>query len=176
MNVLTVISFLVEPFDGGQRAAFSVTPLFDGVPLIRLVEDFERTHQFDKIGGHAGIVPRNYRFGPLNCHFLPELFGEDLYGDWKITGRYLLGCNCGEVGCWPLTASISETDVVVTWDTFYQPHLPSRDYSAFGPFHFDFDQYREAVNEVAEQFYENDAEPRPKPVQRAIPYICKIDL
>jgi hypothetical protein len=118
MPAFTTLLFQVDPFDGGQRSALSVTPILNGVPLTRLIEEFERSQQVDKAGGYAGTVPRNYHFGPLNCHFLPVLFGDELLGDWQINERYLLGCSCGEVGCWPLTADITKRGDNVTRDNF----------------------------------------------------------
>jgi hypothetical protein len=58
---------------------------------------------------------------------------------------YLLGCQCGEVGCWPLLARIRAEDESVVWDSFEQPNRKDRNYSGFGPFVFDAEQYREAV-------------------------------
>ena len=59
-----------------------------------------------------------------------------------------LGCQCGEWGCWPLETRLRLADGVVTWDSFRQPHRPKRDYSGFGPFRFDEQQYRDAVFDV----------------------------
>ena len=46
----------------------------------------------------------------------------------------VLGCECGEWGCWPLMTSITVTDDHVTCDTFERPHRKAGDYSRFGPF------------------------------------------
>jgi hypothetical protein len=62
----------------------------------------------------------------------------------KLGDIYLLGCQCGEVGCWPLTTRVTVNNNRVLWDSFRQPHR-ERDYSRFGPFVFDLDQYRNAV-------------------------------
>src|SRR4051812_46116737 len=53
----------------------------------------------------------------------------------------VLGCECGEWGCWPLMARIAMTAELVIWDSFEQPHRKTRDYTAFGPFRFDRNQY-----------------------------------
>ncbi|WP_326770630.1 hypothetical protein OG978_43610 (plasmid) [Streptomyces sp. NBC_01591] len=57
----------------------------------------------------------------------------------------VLGCECGEWGCWPLMADITVTPDHVTWNSFEQPHRTTRDYSGFGPFQFDRRQYDDAV-------------------------------
>ena len=58
---------------------------------------------------------------------------------------WLLGCDCGEVGCWPLDARIEVTDDLVMWQDFQQPHRPERDYRSFGPFVFGRKEYDRAV-------------------------------
>jgi hypothetical protein len=76
---------------------------------------------------------------------------ESADSHWK-SGRYLLGCQCGEVGCWPLAARIVKTGNTMVWDMFRQEHRPDRDYSSFGPFTFDAEQYKTVINEIASQF------------------------
>jgi hypothetical protein len=61
----------------------------------------------------------------------------------------LLGCDCGEVGCWPLEAQVLVDDDLVIWRGFAQPYRPRRDYGSFGPFVFRRNQYDRAVREVA---------------------------
>ncbi|VTR76625.1 hypothetical protein [Cellulomonas hominis] len=58
---------------------------------------------------------------------------------------WLLGCDCGEVGCWPLEADVVLTDHQVTWSGFAQPHRPAWSYAGVGPFVFDRRQYEDAV-------------------------------
>ena len=38
----------------------------------------------------------------------------------------LLGCDCGEVGCWPLEVRIVRSDSLVTWCGFTQPFRQNR--------------------------------------------------
>jgi hypothetical protein len=147
------LSFLVEPIGPGEPTSLAVIPLIDFTPLPRLIEQFEREKRFDVAGGYAGLVPAHFNFGPLNCHYLADSYSVDLESDWEVHGRYVLGCKCGQVTCWPLTVRISKNDESVTWDNFMQPHRPERDYSGFGPFQFDLDQYEAVVNRVAERFY-----------------------
>jgi hypothetical protein len=91
-------------------------------------------------GVYGGLIPAFFRFGRLADHFL---------GRWP--GRSgskppLLGCQCGEWGCWPLLARIRAVADSVIWDQFEQPHRPSRDYGAFGPFTFERQQYERALD------------------------------
>src|ERR1700751_5540024 len=91
----------------------------------------------------AGFVPTAFNFGRLDVYFI----GETNWEYFEKAGYYLLGCSCGEVDCWPLTARISKTQSQVVWDRFRQPHRLNRDYSSFGPFKFDLHQYRHAIVE-----------------------------
>ncbi len=133
------ISFTVQPFEG----ATAVIPVVDGTPLSEMISAFEREQHFEPAGGYGGLIPEWFKYGALDRYFLGE-FEKDSY--FARLGRvYVLGCQCGEVGCWPLLARISVGDASVTWDSFQQPHHKERDYSGFGPIVFDTQQYREAV-------------------------------
>jgi hypothetical protein len=71
---------------------------------------------------------------------------------WKEAGGvYLLGCTCGEVGCWPLQCEVITSHESVVWQRFRQPHRRERDYANFGPFVFDLKQYISAVSAVVEK-------------------------
>jgi hypothetical protein len=120
-----------------------VVPEIDGTLLTELIDNFECAAGMTPAGAaYGGLVPANYRFGALDRHFRggsTEAFGP---------ATPVLGCECGEWGCWPLMARISLTDDVVTWDQFAQPHRPVRDYTAFGPFHFPRTQYDDALADL----------------------------
>ena len=79
----------------------------------------------------------------LDKYFLGAFETDSYFA--RLNRVYLLGCQCGEVGCWPLIARIRAERESVVWDCFEQPHRKERDYSGFGPFVFDTEQYREAV-------------------------------
>jgi hypothetical protein len=66
----------------------------------------------------------------------------------RLKGIYLLGCACGEVGCWPFIASVYHKDDSISWDGFVQPYRRERDYSEFGPFTFSRVQYEDAVKDL----------------------------
>ena len=144
-----ILSFQVKPLDEHGPEVLTITPVLDGVSLIDLISRFEREHGMEPPGGYGGLVPVLFRYGPLDRYFLGQ---SD--SDYFIAGSnyYLLGCQCGEVGCWPLSARISTTDREVMWDHFTQEHRPSRDYSGFGPFRFDLVEYKRAIAELAPLF------------------------
>ncbi|MGR9470663.1 hypothetical protein [Rhizobium leguminosarum] len=136
-----VLSF---KFENTDEDTVTVLPCVDGVGLDRLVADFEEAADYrDPAGGYGGLVPSFYRFGPLPSYFLGQ--------EAPVTGDeqgeiYLLSCDCGEVGCWPLIGHVRLRQDKVIWDRFSQPHRPSRNYESFGPFVFERIQYEQVVN------------------------------
>lgn len=59
----------------------------------------------------------------------------------------VFGCECGEVGCWPLRVRITRKGDTVVWSDFEQPNR-SWSYFALGPFVFQRQQYEAAVASV----------------------------
>lgn len=149
MQEIFRLSFAVEPLSSNEPVR-SIVPIVNGVRLTILAEEFERAHRYDPAGGYAGIVPQHFNFGPLDRYFMAEAAGSIL----KDGRCYLLGCECGEVGCWPLEARIVLGEGQISWKDFVQPFRPKRDYSAFGPFRFDPAQYRQAVTQLASAFHD----------------------
>lgn len=89
-----VVRFDVDPFESSSRM---LVPVVDDVPLTDRVEAFAAQQGFDVAGGYAGLVVDRYRFGDLTDH----LVGRSA----RRRGRTaLLGCECGELGCWPFEA------------------------------------------------------------------------
>lgn len=130
-----------------REGATVITPRVDGIMLTTLAEDFERSHGLnDSAGGYGGLIPEFFAYGPLDRYFLGR--SESAYFA-NTPGRiFVLGCACGEVGCWPLTCQVDARDGAVTWRSFEQPHRPTRDYSSFGPFVFDREQYEGALRSL----------------------------
>ena len=142
MQELCTLSFAIEPLSDDEPVA-SIVPIVNGVRLTALVEQFERECNYEPAGGYAGIVPTNFNFGPLDQYFLAT------NADTPFANKHwLLGCECGEVDCWPLEARIVTNEREIVWEGFKQPFRPERDYSSFGPFRFGHDQYRQSVIEL----------------------------
>src|SRR5262245_9817806 len=126
----------------GEKDAAIVTPCIDGVLLTTLTEQFERGHGMtDPAGGYGGLIPAFFDHGPS--------LGQYFLGDFEVR-IYVLSCDCGEVGCWPLTCIVDAGDSKITWHSFMQPHRPARDYSSFGPFVFERWQFEEALRGLPE--------------------------
>jgi hypothetical protein len=146
MAPTAAVSFFVEEFGSYQPAVHAVVPLVNGTALTDLVSAFEGEHGYEPVGGYGGLIPEFFKYGSLDRYFMGE-FEPDSY--WtRLGGLYVLGCDCGEVGCWPLLCQVSREGNAVVWDQFRQPHRKDRDYSQFGPFVFDAVQYLVAVKDL----------------------------
>lgn len=123
------------------NGAGALTPEVDGTSLIMLVGSYEATRGYDPAGEYGGLVPEHFDFGNVSRYYL----GTEANQWPKLGEAWLLGCQCGEVGCWPLAVRITVDSSNVIWSNFAQPHRPSWDYGAFGPFKFDRRQYAKAI-------------------------------
>ncbi|MFG2909188.1 hypothetical protein ACGF13_29490 [Kitasatospora sp. NPDC048286] len=127
-----------------ERGVLEVVPCIDRIPLTNLIDQFETDAGMQPAGdAYGGLIPQFFRFGPMEDHFHGQSTGA------MGPKTPVLGCECGEWGCWPLMASITVESDHVTWDSFEQPHRKARDYSGFGPFHFDRHQYDDAVKALS---------------------------
>ena len=116
-------------------------PEVNGVALLEAVSAFETSRGRTPAGGYGGLVPDHVDLGDLTAYLLGRESPQ-----WPRPGRlWLLGCECGEVGCWPLDARVDAGADLVVWTDFRQPYRPDRDYTGFGPFVFDREQYDAAV-------------------------------
>jgi hypothetical protein len=141
------VRFLARQWGDGPGPATELLPYIDNVSLVDLVSGFEQAAGYDCPGGqYAGIVLDHFNFGDLSAY----LSGAPDSACWGAKNGLiaLLGCDCGEVGCWPLEARVLVDDDVVTWRAFTQPHRPKHDYGSFGPFSFRRNQYEHAVREA----------------------------
>jgi hypothetical protein len=145
MAMTNVLSFDVSRRD--EDGVTVITPRVDGIMLTALAEQFECSHGLtDPAGGYGGLIPEFFRYGPLDRYFLGK--SETPYFASTPGRIFVLGCQCGEVGCWPLTCLVNARDSEITWQSFEQPHRPARDYSSFGPFVFELEQYEEALRSL----------------------------
>jgi hypothetical protein len=94
---------------------------------------------------YGGLIPAYYLFGAASAHYLGR--AVMVSEDEKVP---VLGCECGEWGCWPLLTRVVVDGDAVIWTDFEQPHRRDRDYSGFGPFIFDRRAYEEAVADIAQ--------------------------
>ncbi len=81
---------------------WELIPYVDAASLIDLVNQYEEDRGYAPAGGYAGLIPAHFNFGDLTRYYLGR-------GDrqWPEPGQaWLLACDCGEVGCWPLQARI----------------------------------------------------------------------
>ncbi|WP_182376969.1 hypothetical protein [Nocardioides sp. WS12] len=131
------LSFVVADNEGSVE----LVPVVDGVSLVQLVGEYESAHGMRPSGGYGGLIPAHFNFGDLRTYYLGQSERQ-----WPGTGRmWLLGCDCGEVGCWPLEVTTTVENGQVTWTDFRQPHRPAWDFAEFGPFTFEENRYRDAV-------------------------------
>src|SRR5258708_40295658 len=98
MSKFVTLSFAIEPLEDHPMEVLTLTPILSGTPLTDLIAQFERERCFDIAGGYRGLIPTRFAYGPLDRYFMAESTGIYWAG---LGGYYLLGCECGEVGCWP---------------------------------------------------------------------------
>jgi hypothetical protein len=140
---MSTIEFQVIPLDDDRPEIAQIIPFIDGWSLVQLVGDLETTKGYDPAATYAGLVPANVRLGDLDRYY------TGTQEPWSGRSRLaILGCECGEYGCWPLDADVRVSDGHVIWSSFGQPHRPDWDYSELGPFVFDEAQYRHAVEQL----------------------------
>jgi len=124
---------------------WQIVPQVDLCLLTDLASKYEVDHKCEPAGGYAGLVSSSYQFGPLDQYFFGRVQDGGLSEANKIA---VLGCSCGEVGCWPLLAAIQLDADCIIWQDFEQPHRLQRDYSAFGPFRFRAEEYRVVIKDL----------------------------
>jgi hypothetical protein len=118
----------------------SVVPTIDGIRLTDIVHNYERTMGYLPADAYGGLIPSWFNFGPLDHHYEGRGF--------CAPQAVVLGCECGEWGCWPLLASVTAHAGSVTWSEFSQSHRPGWDYEAMGTFRFDRPQFDSAVQDL----------------------------
>ena len=123
--------------------AIAIVPAINEALLTDLIHAFEGAHNYGPSDAYGGLITGFYQWGPLDTHFLGQ--SRALEEPQRVP---LLGCECGEWGCWPLFARVHVTGPVVQWTGFEQPFRPDRDYSGFGPFWFERTEYSRALAQL----------------------------
>ena len=134
MSRLVSIGFEVST-RGDLDNATEVVPLVGGKLLTSLIHSFEDERSYGPASACGGLIPSYFRFGPLSMHYL------GLGGGRPGAKVPLLGCSCGEWGCWPLLARVEANAATVSWSSFELPYRKDRDYSSLGPFTFERGAY-----------------------------------
>lgn len=142
---MLTIEFRVEPEELGVGVRDVLAVYVDGVRLQELVRPVERPFadregKPDLAGRYAGLADRAVRWPS------PHFLGEPILSWFGDGDTVLLGCICGEAGCWPLTARVDVADRTVTWHSFRKGHR-DWDLSALGTLTFDREQYERALRE-----------------------------
>lgn len=135
--MVNVLDLAVDEWEG----LATLVPSVDGTALADMVQAFEQSRGFTPAGGYAGVGPTLVAFDDIPDYYLGVARRQ-----WPRRERvWLLGCECGEEGCWPFEAGVTLAGQSVTWSSFSQPHRRARSYAGFGPFVFDRRQYEDAV-------------------------------
>ena len=125
----------------------TLVPHLDGVPLPDLVRKAELPFargegKPDLAGRYVGLSKDQVRWPSRHYLGNPVL---SWFGDGDTV---LLGCGCGDWGCWPFTAIVRVTADTVTWSGYRTGHR-DWDYRELREIAFDRFQYEEALRATA---------------------------
>src|SRR5207248_5022763 len=112
---LNAITFRIVPSEHAKDSG-EVQILIDGRNLRELARDVELTQpgSTDIAGKYAGL-PADQDVLPPSQHFL----GVPRWTIYDYDGKtQVLGCECGEPGCWPLVCTIAAAPAEVVWRDF----------------------------------------------------------
>jgi hypothetical protein len=139
---VAAIEFRLRTEALGVGEVVTVTPYVDGVSLVELARRVEAgparaDRQPDLAGSYAGLVIGSSHWQDWYSGLDPQVWFGD--GD-----SCLLGCVCGDTGCWPLTAHVQIGRDRVVWERFRTGHR-AWDLAALGPFTFSRHAYDAAL-------------------------------
>jgi hypothetical protein len=137
----------VERAIGEGAVLPTLVPVVDGTPLPDLVRVAElpwarRDGDVGLAGSYAGLLDDVVRWP--SRHYL----GEPVLRWFGDGDTVLLGCTCGDWGCWPFTARVTVGPGTVTWSGYRTGHR-TWDLGALRDRVFDRGQYEEAVRATA---------------------------
>ncbi len=145
------IEFIGRPYRDGERDS-GIQIRINGRDLVEMVRAIENPFAYKEgvasiAGAYAGLPPDEDTCPPSK-HFL----GEPSAALYRFGAKtQILGCECGEVGCWPLLCRIDVERTRVIWSRFEQPHRKGQSgrapwiYGGLGPFEFHRTQYEQAL-------------------------------
>ncbi len=143
------VSFAWRAYEYGAGSGEELAIEIDGTSLVELTAAVEKPHAHAEghphlAGSYAGLSRFAMSPEKLERHLLgkPALESDDGLA-------VLLGCECGEWGCWPLGARIHLDQNIVKWSDFHNRHRGGWDLSALGPFVFDREQYETSARKAA---------------------------
>lgn len=148
------IRFTIEPAPVDVPDARMVSILIDGEQLEALVERHElpiatAEGKPSLAGTYIGLDVNTV--APPSRHFL----GAPSWEIYRYGERLqVLGCECGDPGCWPLVCRIQLRNDQIEWSDFCQAQrsghnsLPEWSYADFGPFVFNREAYERALQEI----------------------------
>ena len=94
-------------------------------------------------GRYVGLPPEDVFLPSLRLLGEPTTYYDHDSYEGKIA---VLGCGCGEPGCWSFRVRITLREDVVIWSDFEQPHRTTWRYDEMRPLVFDRAQYLSALN------------------------------
>ncbi len=146
--------------DAKKSKCRGVAVVINGVPLLDLVREVERPICNEELQQRVAngepeeevrLPPAAYMYaaravlargGGVYFGKIDEMFALDK-GDPSWGKTCVLGCDCGDPGCWPLLARIERSDHEVIWSDFSQFH---RDWKyQLGPFRFSRSEYEAEI-------------------------------
>jgi hypothetical protein len=147
------VEFVRRAYRDGDRDS-GVQIKINGRDLVDLVRAVENPFAYKEgspsiAGAYAGLPPEDV--APPSLHFL----GQPSVRIYSLGSKIqVLGCECGEPGCWPLVCQVEADRTRVRWSSFEQPHRsgkgkhPAWHYENLGPFEFERGQYETALAEL----------------------------
>ncbi|MDR0443217.1 MAG: hypothetical protein LBH44_07425 [Treponema sp.] len=113
--MMDIAEFLIEK--SLEQNGLIINIYINGKKLSDILKEYEK--QFDeKIAGKYDGIPLSY-FGDIIKHFTGKIDKDMLNYNGKTQ---LLGCACGEAGCWPFLSKIKTNNNILTWNEYEQPH------------------------------------------------------
>lgn len=141
---MDVIEFRVDRSGGRRKQNYGISILVNSLPLEDLAREIELP--FAEAEGHPKLAGDYLGLSWGDIGEDPGHFLGSPTAVWFEDGdTVLMGCPCGEWGCWPLSADISIEDASVTWAHFRNGHR-DWDLTGLGPFTFDRSQYESALS------------------------------